>query len=439
MWNAQHLLLFLVGATMPIEGTGTFHVAGYPVGPAKATTAVLLIYIVISWLFTGQRLPWNGKHLWIALFAFMIGIGNILGGLKGQAISAVFVLWTSYLAVFLFYFLVPWTVQKRRDLEVLMSGLVAGVILSVGIGVLRPGSFTRGGRFTGTAENPNDLAFSLAVLAPVALSLFFTIRSPFRKLLVGGALAVAVSGILLSLSRTAFVCVGAMGGLYLLRYGGIGSFRYLLPVVVLAGGVILMAPQSFQDRITTFTTEEGRLEDSSIQMRLAEYYYGTRAFASHPILGVGERQFGEYAHEQNPAISEQHVIHNVYLGVAAEFGLMGLVPLLAAVVLTWLDFGRVRRLRRIPALRRDPELALLVQRATFFQIAFLGCVVGQQFAPFLRAKEFWLLMGLSSALVAMARQHIAVHHPERLRRPALGGADGGPGEAEERASVGSTA
>jgi O-antigen ligase len=415
----EALLLFVVGATMPIEDFGTFRVAGYPVGPGKAATALLLLYAVANTLLTRRGIAWNVKHLWVVLFAGSLLLANFIGGLEGVTIASRFVLWTSYLAVLIFYFLVPWTLRSSRQIEFLLTGLAFGAYAAVLIGFLRPEAFegTVGEeRFIGTTGNPNDLGFGMALVIPLALAMVASRRRGcLKQLFFLGAIGTALVGVVLSLSRSAFLMVVAIGALYTWRFGSARAVRYLPPALAATIAVVLLAPETFFQRMATIR-EGQRSEDSSIQMRLIEYKWGLHAFVHNPLVGVGDGLSGRYAVQHGAPMGEGHVIHNVYIDAAAEQGIVGLIPLLAIVALSWVDFSHVRRWSRDPALRDDEEVARLGLWATFFQIALLGAVVGQQFGPFLRKKEFWLLIGLSSALVAMFRARVLERHPHLLQR-----------------------
>lgn len=415
----RRLLLFFVGATILIEDLGAAQIGGYPIGPAKVSTALLLMYAVGAWLLTGVKLPWNRKHVWVLLFATSLLIANILAAAKGANPAGQVALWTSYAAVLLFYYLVPWTVRSRRDLDILMAGLVVGAYVAVSSGLLAPSRMeAAAGRFLGTASNPNDQAYGLTLLLPITLALFPSTHSLLGRTFLLGGLVVSATGIILSLSRSAFVAVASMGSLYSVRFGSREGAKHLIPVLMLGALVILLAPQAFYDRLDTFLTEEGRAQSGPIQSRLRQYDLGLQAFGSHPILGVGDRQFSSYARSQGANVAPGEVIHNTYIGVAAEQGLIGLIPFVMVVVLTWLDYSRLQRWSQAKSLKNDPDVAVLRHRATLFQIAFFGCIVGQQFSPYLRAKEFWLLIGLSSALVALFRMQVEACHPQLLQRSA---------------------
>jgi O-antigen ligase len=112
-------------------------------------------------------------------------------------------------------------------------------------------------------------------------------------------------------------------------------------------------------------------------------------------------------------------VHNAFLDVAAEEGLLGLVPFIAVTVLSWRDFTRASR-----AGRKQRGDARLQVRAVLLQTAMLGSLLVSQFQPTQRSKGLWLLFALSTVMARMARAHSAAERQEP-RVPAVAPARAG--------------
>ncbi len=401
----RRILLLFVGFTIPMQSMGTFRVGGYPLGPNKIATGLLLILAVVAWGVTGRGVPWNRKHAWVIVFAVSVvaaGLSALLT--EGLPASRVAILWSSYAAVLIFSFLLPYAVRAPRDLSLLLGGLVLGAVTTI-VGGLGGAEDLAAGRFAGTEVNPNNLAAGLVVALPVMFAFLFSSPSMLRKVFFLLASVLALGGIVLSVSRAAMLSLVGMWGLWALYFRRLDTLRYFVPTVILAIGVLVLAPQSFYERMGTIAPQEAQ-QESSAQKRLLMDYWAARAMLENPILGVGLYKTGEFANRRDPRIGRGHAVHHAYLQVGAEFGLLGLVPMIMFTVLTWLDYSLVRRTARAPDLRRDPALRLFAWWATFLQIAFFGVVIFAQFHPTTRDKSFWLLIGLSSALVAMTRDRV---------------------------------
>ena len=61
MITIQRALLVLLGITLPIEGLGTFSIAGYPVGLNKAATGALLFFAFATWPMTRRPLRFERR------------------------------------------------------------------------------------------------------------------------------------------------------------------------------------------------------------------------------------------------------------------------------------------------------------------------------------------------------------------------------------------
>jgi O-antigen ligase len=101
------------------------------------------------------------------------------------------------------------------------------------------------------------------------------------------------------------------------------------------------------------------------------------------------------------------VVHNSYLHVAAELGLMGLVPYLVILLLTWRDFSRAWLMSRRRNISGDPELRRLYLYALFLQIGFFGSLIGNNFLDSLRFRESWILFACSTLILGFVRARVA--------------------------------
>jgi putative inorganic carbon (HCO3(-)) transporter len=142
---------------------------------------------------------------------------------------------------------------------------------------------------------------------------------------------------------------------------------------------------------------------TSIAGRATENVAAFYAFAEHPLLGVGPGLFGtvygDYAERvesdfRNVKASPREA-HNLYLGVAAENGVPGLVCLGGVFVVTLRELARARR----RCLARRPDLAAL---AGGFIVAVIAYMASAVFLHFAFIRYFWVLMALAAATSRIA-------------------------------------
>jgi O-antigen ligase len=177
------------------------------------------------------------------------------------------------------------------------------------------------GAVGGMFENPNDLALNLVTFMGPALFFALEDRRLARR---GFALALAgimFAAIVFTKSRSGFIGLAAMGTVvacYSLR-----RRPGLIFAIIFAGLVVLpMVPQSVWDRMSTITDAEAEQTGSRSQ-RIQLMSQGLQVFANNPLTGVGAGQFRNY---DGPEMIERwRVTHNVWLQVAADLGIFGLV------------------------------------------------------------------------------------------------------------------
>ena len=86
--------------------------------------------------------------------------------------------------------------------------------------------------------------------------------------------------------------------------------------------------------------------------------------------------------------------------------MVGLIPFIAFLAITWRDLGRTRRAARVYAAHRDPELIELGYYATFLQISFFGILISHNFNPQSDMKSQFFVMALSTVVVTFASQRV---------------------------------
>jgi O-antigen ligase len=283
-------------------------------------------------------------------------------------------------------------------MDLLMRWFAVGSAVTVLMGLL--GSGVEDGRLAGEGSSPNLLAFNLLVATSGAAALHFSARTQRSRWIYRGLVAVMTAGVVGTLSRSAYVAVVVMAGLWAVRFRRVGFIQYALPALVLLVLAAVFAPQSAVERVETLTPE-GFAQDESALGRIKMFGETYRAFVSNPITGVGLAGYVEWAvkHEDEPG-----GIHSAFLNLLAEQGLLGFVPFVAITLLSWREFTRAwRRARRLGS-RHDEELRALELRGLFLQIGFAGALVMSLAQPSMHNESLWLLFALSTVVLTLVRE-----------------------------------
>jgi hypothetical protein len=175
-------------------------------------------------------------------------------------------------------------------------------------------------RAIGTSVDPNVFGGTLMLALAVCVVQWASPRPVLPKWqLVGLALPIA-AGVLLSLSRASWL--GLSAGLLL-----VGATRYRRILVLGAvAGLALLATPTGQDVVERFVTGFSTA-DRATAFRVGEYANALTLLQRYPFLGIG---FG-----QSPDIDVTAGVSSVYLLVAEQTGLLGLLAYVVALVSAW--------------------------------------------------------------------------------------------------------
>jgi O-antigen ligase len=243
-------------------------------------------------------------------------------------------------------------------------------------------------RATATSVDPNVLGGLLIMVGALAVPQLFARRPLFSRRMV--VLLVGTIGLclLLSFSRGSFMGFGAaLVALAVLRY------RKLIPLMLVVLLVLWFAPLT-QDYVTHFV-EGLRGEDLATQMRFGEYRDALTLIQRYPLMGVG--------FAGSPDIDTYVSVAMVYLLIAVEMGLIGLVAFLIVIVVLFIEAATVWR-----DAARDSELEPIWYG---YHAALLGALVGGIFDHYFFNLDFqhsvtffWLFVGLAMVSSRLVRR-----------------------------------
>lgn len=263
-------------------------------------------------------------------------------------------------------------------------------------------------RLAGQIGEKNRYAQVMAILLPLAVFQYWSERSRRLRVLALASLLLTGIGFALAFSRGAAVGVG-LAFLVLVAMGYV-RWSHLVLVVLAALVIGLVVPQ-YSARLESLVevakaiTRPGGAgvgnTDGATRGRLTAMRSSALAFAEHPVVGVGPDMAGvhyrHYAEIVGGRISRlERRAHSLYLGLAAEHGLLGLLAFGAILLTTFRGLNRARRRWR----ENRPDLEKM---ATGIEAALIAYLTNSIFLHFAFIRYFWLVMGLAGAAIYMAR------------------------------------
>jgi putative inorganic carbon (HCO3(-)) transporter len=261
----------------------------------------------------------------------------------------------------------------------------------------------------------NRYAQMLVCLLPLGLLRFKDERSLLLRWTAAAMTGIIAWAVTLTYSRGA--AVGVVLTLIVMVF-----MRYLRPLqilaVVLCLGVLLLASPNFRERLSTIQSVPGvfagdtsrRVADGAITGRLTQALAAVNMFLDHPLLGVGPglypSLYREYAREVGlPTRQEDREPHSLYLGIAAETGVLGSLAFSGVLFIVLRDLARARR--------RPPEQSRLASVASSYLLAIVAYLSTGIFLHLSFARYFWLWVALGAAA-----GHVALRGAEPVPSPA---------------------
>jgi putative inorganic carbon (hco3(-)) transporter len=317
----------------------------------------------------------------------------------------------------------PKRVRQMTWLMVLASSYIA---LRAVFDYVRGVNLTEGDRVRGAIggmfNNPNDLALNLVTFLAPALIFVVLERRASRRLLAAACSLLMLAAIVCTKSRSGFLGLLAMGAV--IFYYTARLKPGIVFAVIVAGIVAVPAlPQSFWDRMGSITDSETD-PTGSREARLRLLTQGVEVFAENPLTGVGAGQFQNY-NEPGVTIERWRVTHNVWLQVAAELGIAGLVVFAFLVVRAYRAcFATLRALRgshgraRAPATTlEDEDYRIIDLNAKGMLAAMVGWTVCSIFAAVAFNWTFYYVLALAVCGRDIALRHRAAPEPAVDRTP----------------------
>lgn len=256
-------------------------------------------------------------------------------------------------------------------------------------------------RLAGSIGETNRFAQVMLMLVPLGIFRYIGEPRLILRLVAAGMTVVITLGVVLTFSRGAAVGLGVLVlALAILR---IVKLRHVL-LMVLALGVVLAAFPQYALRISSIAQvgalageDVSRSEVSGVILsRATETLAAALVIVDHPVIGVGPDMFPiyyeSYADKVGLLVKEgaTREAHNLYLGVGAEVGLLGLGLFL---FVGWQTVAMIRTARRRSILRR-PDLETLV---TPFALALLTYYVTGMFLHLSFGRFYWLMLAVAGA------------------------------------------
>jgi O-antigen ligase len=328
-------------------------------------------------------------------------------------------LWQWYVGAIILAVVVT-SLRRLRDARLVLGGFVLGVVLSVLVGLVNDGLGGPGagaadtltsteGRLQGGLGDPNILAAAIVPAIVLAAALAAVARPQVRWALLG-CVGVLVVGLTATQSRGGAVGAAAAFAVGLLAVKG--RRKHVLRAglgAVLVSVLYFSAYPNALDRLESSDRGNGRVDIWRVAWRITE---------DRPLTGVGLHNFTVHSprYVRQPGrldfvdlIAERpHAVHNTYLELLTETGVVGLGLFLAVVSAS---LGAAWKAARQFEHQGDEPSATLARGVA---VATVGVLTAGMFATMAPRPVLWFLLALGPGLLVVSGR--AASSPEAVGR-----------------------
>jgi putative inorganic carbon (HCO3(-)) transporter len=392
------MLLLALAAVLPWEGALAY--------PTESVSVVKLLGVLLfmAWLLRAlarsDPLRVSPALAWAGFFGLAVGLSMLLAPNPADSVFDSL----RYALFIVFFFLVLQLTHTIQDVQRVVRVVVLSCTAAAAWGTYGFVALNLE-RAAGPISDPNDFAYLMSCALPLACYLLIEERR--RRLLWAICVVLLLAATLATLSR------GALVGLTALAPWAIVTRRVPLTGVLLGGVAVLsVAGIAFalwapllHDRLE----RKGNIADKNVTSRQALWTGALRMAADRPLTGVGPGRFGIEAPtyvRNNPIPLGNPVVHNSYLHVLAEIGVLGLVGFVGFLASSWRMLGRGRK-RAIAIGDRDGQRLATAMQASLLVAIVAGGFLSEQFTT-----PFWMI-GALATVVAGVPQAVRVVVPPR--------------------------
>jgi O-antigen ligase len=360
------------------------------VRPAQTIGGLALLVVIGQTLAAGRKFEFPAPDGYL-LMGFVIASGLGIAG----------AVWPTYaldacsdlIKMVIIYVLILNAVSSERRLRtVLWTMVLCGLFPALGsLWNWQQGIRVEGrAAWLGLFANPNEMAYGLVILIPVAFALARRSSASVR-LLLGLVSAIFMVAIYLSFSRGSLIGLAAVG-LYMGLRQKSGIARAATLAIVLAGA---LAGSMYWSRNAGFNDIQG---DANFNERLTTYRVAWAMYSQSPLLGVGLNcssvAWPLYAPSEGMGHHKWLITHNTFIQALSETGTLGSGLLLAFFAAALRRAWKASRSTAVP----EPVREL----AEGLEISFWGFLVCGMSGGYVMSWFPYLLAGLIGTLGSIA-------------------------------------
>ena len=311
---------------------------------------VLWVIVFISTLLRGYSIEQSRTKfvLLLFLFIFFSAVSLLLAG-KIEIYDSKFI--ANYLKAVLVGFIMLGFLTDKKQLIILFRVSVLGAAGNAIFGVyeqffpipVRLAESPAYYRSAGFEGNANGFSALIVSILPLAYYMFTHEEKKYLRYFGLITMFLIIIGVFCSISRGGLVVLTFVLGCIFRK--NFKKLPIILLIVIFVGGFVYFAKDLYEKRQTVKTTRSGKVVlDSSTSFRIGLVKSSLALWLYNPIFGVGPGQFVEKGAE-DLGVSKRRLsrsIHNAYLHLLVENGLIGFSIFMGIIMLSLKTVGRMK-------------------------------------------------------------------------------------------------
>jgi len=310
----------------------------------------------------------------------------------------------AYIRAFILFFLIIQGIDDEKSLYIIAKFIVLSLFASSVISFilfLKDSSNTLSLvllRFIGNLSDPNDFAMTLCGALPLAVFFMKTESKLISKLFFGTCGLVFIFFIVITQSRGG-ILAAALISIFMFplfkRKLLIMAFLTAVLIVILT---LFPVQLIFYRIIHLYDILTGKsLFDPSFTQRIALYSAAFNVIFSHPVFGVGANNF--IVHSVR-FLSPSLYTHNMFTEVAADMGILGLLPFVIIVFSPFFWFPKI--IRQLGIVHRR-----FVDFVSFLRVSLIGMIAASFFLSCQTKSYLWIMLAMVYAIIEIYKKNVA--------------------------------
>lgn len=245
------------------------------------------------------------------------------------------------------------------------------------------------GGFAGLASNPNDLGLLLDISLPLVWYAYTTAKTTATRYMALLTMIASAGTVVITFSRGAFLGLLVVAGLFAWKRAKGKRVQIFVLIAVLLPVMLAVLPAGYSDRMLSIFVSDMD-ETGSRDERIKLMDAGVTSMIEHP-LGVG---LGMNILSSVDSGTGWHVIHNAYLQVGVELGVVGFILYLLLIGKSYQGLTAIEK----STVRSEADLAFAIR------LSLIAYAVGGFFGPVAFNFYFFYPGGMAVALKSFVKR-----------------------------------